>query len=600
MKRVRITPLARPVKAALTVPGSKSYTNRALLLGAMTPQPVRIIAPLLSDDTKAMVACLKKLGIKIVGKTGNIDVIGSARDIKDGDFDLDADLSGTTIRFLLAFCCVIPGRQTLHGQAGLNARPIGGLVDGLRQLGAKIDYLGKEGHPPLRVSSSRLKSGTVKLDGGQSSQYLSALLMIAPIVGNVDIEIVGELVSAPFADMTIDTMERFGVKVASPQPYKKYNIDSHQTYSCSEYVVEGDVSSASYFFAIAALTGSTLTVKNLNPESKQADMNFLKILKQMGNIVSFGKNEITVAGKTVKPVSVDMQDCPDQAQTLAVLAAFAQGATKISGIQSLRIKETERLAALEHELNKMGIKTSSTPSSLEVHGGSPKPASIATYGDHRMAMAFAVAGTKAPGMEIQDPGVVAKTFPDFWERLASIGVNLETIERNIVLIGMRGSGKSVVAEKLALKLDSMELLDLDSIMSDRLGMSTADVVAKRGWDYFRDQESAIAKDVSLYSNKLISTGGGIVLRPQNVAALKQNGRLVLLKASSAVLLDRLDGAADRPRLTEEKTLAAEIETVLSERQKLYESAADAIIDTDGKTPDQVVECIMALISEGKL
>ncbi|HVA10662.1 MAG TPA: 3-phosphoshikimate 1-carboxyvinyltransferase, partial [Candidatus Dormibacteraeota bacterium] len=495
MKRVRIMPLKRPVKAVVEVPGSKSYTNRALLLAAMSPQPVRIINPLFSDDTEAMVACLSKLGIKITAKAGVIDVIGSVSDVKDTDFELDADLSGTTIRFLLALCTIIPGRQTLQGRAGLNARPMGGLVDGLRQLGAKIDYLGREGHPPIRVSSSRLKSGAVKLDGSQSSQYLSALLMIAPAVGNVTVEIVGELVSAPFADMTIETMERFNVKAASQTAHKQYYFDAKQAYICSEYLVEGDVSSASYFFAIAALTGSTLTVKNLNPKSKQADMNFLKILKKMGNVVERGNSGITVIGKGVKPVGVNMQDCPDQAQTLAVLAAFVSGTTKISGIQSLRVKETERLAALESELHKMGIKTSSTPSSLQIQGGAPKPASIATYGDHRMAMAFAVAGTKLPGMEVQDPLVVAKTFPDFWDKLVSIGISLETTEQNIVLIGMRGSGKSVVAEKLAHKLENMELIDLDTIMSDRLGMSTAEVVATRGWDYFRDQESAIAKDV---------------------------------------------------------------------------------------------------------
>jgi len=428
MKRLRISPLARPAKASLTIPGSKSYTNRALLLAAMTPEAVKIINPLVSDDTRAMIACLKNLGVKVLAKQNSVEVIGSIADVTDGDYDLDADLSGTTIRFILALCTVIPGRQTLHGKAELHKRPIGELVDGLKQLGAKIDYLGQEGYPPLLISSSSLASGTVKLRGTESSQYLSAILMIAPIVGNVTIEVVGKLISQPYVDMTIEAIRHFGAKVAKQDP-EKYYIASKQSYSCPEYKVEGDVSSASYFFAIAALTGSTLTLKNMSPRSLQADMGFLKILEQMGNKVTYGEDEITIVGKAVMPVDVNMRDCPDQAQTLAVLAAFAQGVTTISGIQSLRVKETERIAAVEQELQAMDIEASSTASSLSIHGGNPKSASIATYGDHRMAMSFAVAGTRLPGMEIQDPGVVAKTFPDFWEKLTTLGIGIEEVNQ---------------------------------------------------------------------------------------------------------------------------------------------------------------------------
>jgi 3-phosphoshikimate 1-carboxyvinyltransferase len=423
MKSLKLTPLSQPVQAKITIPGSKSYTNRALLIAALTPQPVKLINPLISDDTRAMVTCLQQLGIEVTSHQDNITVIGDISAVKDQDYEIDTDLSGTTIRFLLALCTVIPGRQTLRGKAELNKRPIGDLVDGLQHLGAKVEYLDQAGYPPLLITSSTLNSGVLKISGEQSSQYLSAILMVAPLIdGGLTIEVQGKLNSKPFVGMTIDTMKHFGVEVT-----ESYVVRAGQKYSGSEYVVEGDVSSASYFAAIAALTGSTLTLKNLNPQSLQADMGFLKILESMGNEVTPGQDEITISGHSIKAVEVDMRDCPDQAQTLAVLAAFANGTTTITGVQSLRVKETERIVALEQELKKMGIKTSSTNGTLVIEGGQPQPASIATYGDHRMAMAFAVAGSKLAGMQIEDPAVVAKTFPDFWNKLASIGIETEDV-----------------------------------------------------------------------------------------------------------------------------------------------------------------------------
>ena len=597
MKRLRLLPLKHPISATLTVPGSKSYTNRALLLAALTPQPVKIISPLISDDTRAMVSCLSRLGIEVTSGSDFIEVRGSILDVQEASYELDADLSGTTLRFLTALCCIIPGTQRLFGKAELNVRPIGELVNGLKQLGAKIEYLDREGYPPLLISSSTLSSGTVKLSGSESSQYLSALLMIAPIVGDVTITVPGKLISQPYVNMTIAAMKDFKVAVTKKSS-KSYHI-KQQPYMCREYRVEGDVSSASYFFAIAALNASTLTLKNLNPKSIQADMGFLKVLEKMGNTINYGKSEVTIIGKGIRPVDVNMQDCPDQAQTLAVLAAFAKGVTTISGIESLRVKETERIKALEQELEKMGIQTSSTVSSLKIHGGNPKPASIATHGDHRMAMAFAVAGTKLAGVEICDPDVVTKTFPVFWEKLTSIGVGVEYIERNIVLVGMRGSGKTTVSKQLAEKL-AIEHLDLDTLMSQKLGASTADIVAEHGWDYFRDQEAAITKEVSALNQKLISTGGGVVLRPENVASLQKNGTVVMLHASPEVLVARLGDSSDRPALTDAETLEEEVEQVLAERQKLYEDAADVIIDTDSLSPEQVVAEILSLLDQGQL
>lgn len=579
MKSIKILPLENPVRAEVAIPGSKSYTNRALLLAALTRHPVKIVNPLLSDDTQAIIHCLQSLGIKIEVLKDSIRVRGSIGNIKESHYDLDADLSGTTIRFLLAFATIIPGVKILSGKEGLNKRPIGELVNGLRQLGAKIEYLKKEGYPPIRVLSSRLSSGIIKMSGEISSQYISSILMIAPYVGEITIEVIGNQISKPYIDMTIDIMKQFGVTVSN-QNYKRYVIPGGQKYNLTYYHVEGDLSSASYFFAISALTKSVLTVKNINPKSVQADMKFLKILKDLGNKIIYKKDRITIIGAGVKPVSVDMGDCPDQAQTLAVLAAFANGVTNISGIQSLRIKETQRVKALQNELGKMGIKTKVTKNSLIIYGGNPKPATIDTYGDHRMAMSFSIAGAKLSEMYINNPDVVNKTFPDFWKKLNSIGVRTKLINtKNIVLIGMRGSGKTTVGKLLSQKLNK-EYLELDEIMVDKIGMSIPQVVKKYGWDYFRDKESEIVEEVSLYSDKIISSGGGIVTKAKNIQALKKNGVFILLRASVETLLARIGNDSNRPFLTNKKTKREEIKELLEQRKKLYEEAADEIVDTD--------------------
>ncbi len=425
MSTYSITPLATPVEAAVDIPGSKSYTNRALLMAAMTRNVVEIVRPLISDDTEAMLSCLGALGVQSVRTFSGFRVGDNTPLSPHCTYDLDARISGTTIRFALALSCVMPGTKIVHGEAPLNKRPIKDLVDGLRQMGAHIEYTEKEGFPPLRVTSSSLKPGLVRLSGGVSSQYLSAFLMVAPLVGEVTIDVIGEQISKPYIDMTIDTMRQFGVSVVN-ENYKRYIVPGGQQYTAREYFVEADVSSASYFAAIAALTQSRITLAHMNPGSLQADMGFFRILEKMGADVFYGENSITVVGHGVKALEVDMEDCPDQAQTLAVLAAFAKGKTVISGIRSLRVKETERVIAVETELAKMGIRTESTSDVLTIYGGEPKPATIDTYGDHRMAMSFAVAGTILPGMHINNPEVVGKTFPDFWDTLQGLGITIES------------------------------------------------------------------------------------------------------------------------------------------------------------------------------
>jgi 3-phosphoshikimate 1-carboxyvinyltransferase len=398
------------------MPGSKSYTNRALIMAALTKGPVTLKNPLYSEDTEAMIGVLRTLGLRIETAPDQIVVHDEISCIEDKNYQLFAHDSGTTLRFVLALLSIVPGVKIIQGSKRLSERPIEDLVDALRELGAEIEYCERPGQLPVKVTTSTLTGSLVHLLGEMSSQFCSALLLISPHISKgLTIHIRGPLISKPYVDMTVSSMREWGVNVIG-----NYTVPAHQSYRMKHYVIEGDYSSAGYFFAIAALTKSTITLENLNPTSAQPDRKFLGVLEKMGNLVSAGKNSVSLQGKGVLALDVDMEDCPDQVMTLAVLAAFANGVTKISGVRSLRVKETERVVALKNELGKMGIRTDDTQDTLTIYGGSPHAAEIDTYNDHRIAMAFAVAGMHLPGMIIRHPEVVNKTFPTFWEALGSL------------------------------------------------------------------------------------------------------------------------------------------------------------------------------------
>lgn len=391
----------------IEIPGSKSYTNRALIMAALTKGTVTLYNPLYSEDTEAMIGCLRQLGLNIATFPNQVIVYDDISIVFDKSYELFARDSGTTLRFLLPLLCLIPGTKIIQGTARLNERPIQALVDALRGLGADIEGF------PLRIKKSNL-GHSAKINASMSSQFLSALLLVSPLLNGLKIDVEGELISRPYIEMTLQMMREAGVKVEG------YSIAPGQRYKKKEYLVEGDYSSAGYFFAMSALKRSVITLKNLNIGSFQADRKFLSILGKMGNEIFLGRDQVTFVGKKVLPMSINMEDCPDQVQTMAVLAAFAKGTTIISGIRSLRVKETERVKALKIELAKMGIQTEDTHDRLTIYGGNPHAASIETYGDHRMAMAFAVAKTQLPEIKILNPEVVNKTFPEFWEKASCL------------------------------------------------------------------------------------------------------------------------------------------------------------------------------------
>ncbi len=429
MECIRLRPPTSPLHATVSAPGSKSYTNRALLTAAMATGTSRLTHSSPSTDSEALVTALRALGVSITEESrssheGTVLTIEGRR----GQFapyhgEIDVGPAGTTMRFLCALCATIPGADiVLRGSQRMHARPIGDLVSALRHLGASIDYVGADGCPPLRIhSKTRLTGGSVRVPGSTSSQFISALLLTAPLhSGSLSIEIDGDQISKSYIDMTLQSIADFGVTIENCA-YQRYRYEVGQEYWSRQYPVEGDASGASYLWATAAVSGGEITVENINPLSAQGDIRFPELLARMGCSVHHTERSITVAGpKQLRAIEVDMALMPDTAQTLAVVAACAQGTTTIRGLSTLRVKETDRLSALHTELAKLGIRSEAGPDYLVVQGGAPKGARIATYDDHRMAMAFAVLGARIPDMIIEEPKVVSKSFPSFWDALEQV------------------------------------------------------------------------------------------------------------------------------------------------------------------------------------
>lgn len=400
------------------MPGSKSSMNRSLIMAALTKGAVSLINPLYCEDTLAMMDCLKTLGIEIITSEDKLIVNNDITAIKAKNFDLFVKDSGTTARFLLALLCIIPGEKIVQGNQRLNERPIQDLVDGLRELGANITYCKKEKELPIKIHSSFLAGNTIHLRGDKSSQFCSAILLIAPYLSKgCTIHLTTPLISKSYVAMTLSCIQEWGAKISEQS--NCYQVFAGN-YKKKEYFIEGDYSSAGYFFAIAALTKTTIKVENLSPTSQQPDKKFLKILEQMGSKITYEKNSVCIQGNGVCPLEIDMEECPDQVMTMAVLAAFAKGTTVIHGVRSLHFKESDRILVLKTELGKMGIKTEDTYNTLKIYGGTPRPTTIATYHDHRIAMSFAVAKMCLPTLTIENPEVVKKTFPNFWEILRSL------------------------------------------------------------------------------------------------------------------------------------------------------------------------------------
>lgn len=402
------------VDAVIEAPPSKSYTQRALIVASLADEKSVIKNPLFSDDTSYMVSALKQFGIKIEKKGKDLIVYGTRGILKSPQKNIFTGNAGTTMRFLTAFAALANGEAIISGDKRMQQRPIQDLLDALSQLGVKSES--DNGYPPVKIFGGSFNGGNAKLKGSISSQYLSSILMCAPYAKKgVTIDVTGNLTSKPYVDITLDVMGNFGINVKNKN-YKKLIIKNNKKYKSRDYKIEGDASSASYFFAAAAVAKGKVRVKNINPSTKQGDIGFVHILKKMGCGVRKGRDFIEVRGGNLKSVDVDMNSMPDAVPTLAVTSVFAESTTTIRNVANLRCKETDRLKALAFELRKIGANVEELQDCLKIKRRRLQKAIIETYNDHRMAMGFAVAGLAINGIRIKNPKCVAKSFPDFWEK----------------------------------------------------------------------------------------------------------------------------------------------------------------------------------------
>jgi 3-phosphoshikimate 1-carboxyvinyltransferase len=424
---------AGPLDAEIEAPPSKSLTIRALAAAALARGRSALRRPLLADDTRLMARALTEMGIDVARRGSSVIVEGKGRPVKAPPLALNLGNAGTPLRLLTGICCLGKGRFVLDGSERMRRRPLTHLIEALQSLGVAIQSVNQEGHPgcpPVAIEAGGFAGGRVRLKGDLSSQFVSSLLMIGPCgASDLEIEIEGDLVSWPYVDLTLQVMESFGARVRR-DGYRWFQVDSRASYQPHVFPVEGDASSASYFFAAAAIAGGRARVTGIPSASKQGDLRFLDFLEAMGCRVGRGEAGIDVewrpgAGAELAGIDADLSDCPDVAPTLAAVALFANGPTTIRNVGHLRIKESDRIDSIAACVRTLGGEAQTGPDSLIVrppsqgrrglHGGDIDPKE-----DHRLAMAFALAGLSIPGVRILDPSCVSKSFPGFFDQLREL------------------------------------------------------------------------------------------------------------------------------------------------------------------------------------
>jgi 3-phosphoshikimate 1-carboxyvinyltransferase len=421
---IEIQPVTK-VDAAIEVPGSKSLTQRALIAAALAKGESRLVGPLESEDTAFSSQALTQLGATIK-KNKDWLIYGNSGLIKPSEETIFLGNNGTATRFLTSVAALGNSRYTIDGDSRMHQRPIGPLISALQGWGVDIRSILGTDCPPLLINGKGVDGGTAVLPEGKSSQYLSSLLLIAPYARKPAVlKVEGKIFSKPYIAMTLAVMADFGIAVDCAPDFSSLSVPQG-CYQAREYRIEGDASNASYFWAAAAITGGRVTVTNVPVPSMQGDAMLVPLLGRMGCEVMKSGGGITLqGGERLEGIKVDMGDMPDVVPTLAIVAAFAHGTTVLENIAHLRIKECDRLSAVVTELTKLGAKVEERESAMIIHGdggGSLKGAEIETYADHRMAMCFAVAGLKIPGIRIIGEECVGKSFPDFWKRFALLGV----------------------------------------------------------------------------------------------------------------------------------------------------------------------------------
>jgi 3-phosphoshikimate 1-carboxyvinyltransferase len=407
---------------AVRMPGSKSLTQRALVIATLAKGESTLRNGLISEDTQYLVEGLRALGAGVSVSGDETVVKGTAGHIRNPGRSIFLGNNGTAMRFLTTLASLGKGTYVLDGDRRLRERPVGALLEALRTLGATLGSRDGKGYPPLIIEARGISGGRVTFTDVESSQFISSLLIGAPYAkGDVEIQMKGRKVSEPYIDMTLKVMEHFGVK-AIREGEDCFRVKCGGFYAGRQYPIEGDASSASYFFLAAALCQRRIRVENLSPDSLQGDLGILDIMESWGCSVIRGDSWIEVVGRPLQGGEkvLDMGKMPDMVPTLAVLSAFRPGRTEITHVSHLRLKESDRIAALVSDLNRTGVHAQETDDGLIIEGGRPRGADIETYNDHRIAMSFAVAGLATPGMRIRDKHCVDKSFPGFWDELEKL------------------------------------------------------------------------------------------------------------------------------------------------------------------------------------
>jgi 3-phosphoshikimate 1-carboxyvinyltransferase len=418
---LEVIPLERPPDATIRVPGSKSVTNRALIIAALADGNSRIVNPLFSDDSFWLMDALVRLGIDVHadGERGEVYVSGQSGEIYASGVDLFVGNAGTVARFLPPFLALGRGPFTVDGVPRMRERPVADLVDGMRQLGAEVEYAGEDGRFPLMIKGGGIPGGKARVSASKSSQFISGLLMAAPYAqAPVTLHPVGRK-EWPYVGITVALMRAFGVEV-DEAANGRFTV-APALYSSREYEVEPDASGASYFMAAAAVTGGRVRIPALGASSPQGDLRFAGVLRDMGCRVEIASDFVEVQGPDhLRGVEVDMNAFSDTMITLSAIAPFAEGPTTIKNVGHTRLQESDRLSAVATELTRLGVKTQTTSSFIRIIPNKIRPGVVRTYGDHRMAMAFAITGLVASGIRIRDPGCVTKTFPGYFGALESL------------------------------------------------------------------------------------------------------------------------------------------------------------------------------------
>ncbi|MBI5475908.1 MAG: 3-phosphoshikimate 1-carboxyvinyltransferase [Ignavibacteriales bacterium] len=415
---IRTIKTSEDVDAIIRIPPSKSYTNRALIAASLADGVSTIRNHSKSDDSLLLISALKDFGLSIIEYENHLEVTGTNGIFPAPSKEINVGNAGTAMRFLATFATLAAGKTVLTGDEQMNKRPINDLIDALKSNGVKC--ISNNGYPPIQIYGGNFSGGRINLDASISSQFLSSLLLSAPYAKRqVIIHINGYISSIPYIDMTLHTMRSFGAIVESID-MKTFTVSNQDRYIGHEFIIESDASSATYFLGAAAITKGKIIIENISAESLQGDIRFLKVLSEMGCAVTTHDDSIEIHGSELHGIDIDMNEMPDCVPTLAVVAGFAKGSTAIRNISHLRFKETDRIAALEKELTKIGVKTESSKDDLFIHPQKLHSAVINTYNDHRIAMSFAIAGLKLEGLKIENPGCVKKSFPTFWDEFIKL------------------------------------------------------------------------------------------------------------------------------------------------------------------------------------